>query len=622
VPANTVKIRVDSWVDQLEATQSHPTASRLRLRGPGTNRVRRAYLFFGRPFPLGASVLAGILRLRVADDTWTSSTDVTLKRITSDWKESEVRYAKRPDVDDASAITVAVPASANGTEREFDITPLLEDVAAGEAWHGIEISIGTDGHRAFYSSDHENADRRPEVDIEWRKPPLSPLNLRPNDGAVSHAEPILAWENYLVDSEESQAYSRVQIDTTEDMATPIYDSGKVANVEPEWDTSVVGATTDWGAGASAGTTYYWRVMVWNDADQASEWSDVASFTLDAKPTLTITEPGVDGLVEETTPTITWDVTGGVQESREVQITKLPIRPGRGEAVAWERKVTTDEEVKVPPKFLVSGKTYRLEVRVWDDADRAWSPGDPPYLRQVRDFQYVKPAGGPPPVTDLVATVDPSSPAVHLAFSRPSGQPDYFSLRVDGEEVEDRIDASEASVGGDDYEYTYWGLLPREDSLIEVEAVVNNGSGSLRHSNGNDTATAQIDPTGIWLVDPDDDTAVRIIGPSDVSFEIREVGTTYDILSSRSPVRITEHVGGYSGTFNGQIKTKAARDTFLDLKGRLKELRLIAGDMNIPVILEEVSVNPSNEVPGDKVFPVEVSCFQSGEFARTFQVTGS
>src|SRR5690606_6780746 len=103
----------------------------------------------------------------------------------------------------------------------------------------------------------------------------------------------------------------------------------------------------------------------------------------------------------------------------------------------------------------------------------------------------------------------------------------------------------------------------------------------------------------------------------LELEIREVAETFDLVRSRRPVGITDVLGGYTGNYSGAIvqrpgETGGDRGKVLDLKGRLKVLRFIAGDLNIPVRLEEVSVAPT-AIPGHKMWEASFAFFQVGEF---------
>jgi hypothetical protein len=194
-------------------------------------------------------------------------------------------------------------------------------------------------------------------------------------------------------------------------------------------------------------------------------------------------------------------------------------------------------------------------------------------------------------------------------------PDYFAVKVDGVEVEPRIVPTDVLVSGTTYAWAYWGATPRDSHTYEVEAVVVSG-GATHHSSGNATTTYTTNPTGIWLIDDDDGTYVRVAGTENLQLALGELGTTYTLAGGRAPVRITDTVRGYEGTITGSLLSKADRDTFLTLKGRLKPLRLVVSDLAIQVMLEEASAPPS-ALPNDRLYGVSFGVVQVDDF--TFSV---
>jgi hypothetical protein len=285
-----------------------------------------------------------------------------------------------------------------------------------------------------------------------------------------------------------------------------------------------------------------------------------------------------------------------------------------------RVTSTDTSVTLPAGLLYTGILgIKIEVRVWDTVDRQSIPGDPAYLSVTSGNVTYSRSGAPAAVPTLTAALSPTStaPGVLLTWTR-SVQPDYFSLRVDGVEVLPRIDPTEVFVSGTTYSMVYWGATPRVAHTYEVEAVVISG-GHTQHSSGNATQTLTTNPTGAWLIDPDDDTAVNIRGPNDSSeFGIGEIGTTYDVAGSRKPVRIVDSIRGYEGTISGNLLSKADRDTFLALKGRITTLQLVISDLNFPVVVEEASASPT-QLAGDRMYGCSFGYFQVGDY--TFQVSG-
>lgn len=601
-----VPLNVDTYNEEPTPNRNNGDAARLHLRG-GTTHRRFAYLYAAPPFPLGASVLSATLVVYLAE-AWASSQNLIAKRITEDWKESRLDFSNRPAVSASNAGTTAVASLADGDRVEIELDDLFVDVSGGADYHGLRLEIDQDVLRKIYSSDNPVDDLRPMLEIEWSQAPNPPIIQTPSGNRqVSVAKPTLVWQFSDNLGDTSQSASQVQIATEPTFASPSYDSTKTANTLPYWDL----AATAFG-GLSDGDDRYWRVKVWDGADLESDWSDAAAFGRTTKDSLTLTNPPASpsNVVEETTPPIIHSF-GGTQTAVERQLTRVSDSPP---TLLWHdaRHASTATSEQVPSGNLRTGDTYEVMVRVWDDVDRAVTPGDPDYVEVRREFTYVR-SGDPTAPSSLTAT--PAGAAVELEIERASA-PDFFALRVDGVEVEDRIDPGEIFVSGTTYLFKWWKAIPRQAYTYEIEAVVED-TGVLEHSGPNPSDEATTSPVGVWLVDPDDGLAVFIAGKEKASMGIGEDAETITLLGERSPVRITEQVRGYEGSWQGVVQTGAERDDFLTLKGRLGEVRLIIGDLNIPVVLEAVSAIPDKDA--DAGYLVAFSYFQSDEF--TFEVVG-
>lgn len=610
MPEQTIRRSVDAWIDEAgQGHFDHAGSNLLRLNGGAGADTHFAYLHFTRPFPLGATVISATLRLTLAKP-WNGLQSLIAKRVIERWWQERIRWSNRPGVAAANEASVQVVDGVDGQEVEIDVTDMLADVASGADYFGFQLSINQDVLRRVYSTDAARAENRPVLEVEWGQQPYPPARMAPSGGrVVSLSKPVLDWAFRDNRGDTQQLASQVQISTTADFSAPEYDSGKVANTLSSWDL----ADTAY-AGVPAGETRWWRVRVWDGLDFVSEWSDKQQFAYVAQPALTINNPPESGIVEETTPTIDWSFPG--QDNAEVVLFR--INPNSGKIInrleRWPD--LNDTDVKVPPDTLRSGRTYRVRVRAWDSEDRQGLPGAPAYVQATREFTYAR-DGTPAPVTNLTAELD-SSPKVVFRFDRVT-MPDYFSLRRNGEEVLQRISATDAFESGTSYEFAYWGARPRETDTYEVEAVVND-LGKLKHSAGNDEIEVRTRVRGIWLVDPEDGQAVMFAGQESAEARIGVAGEVLYPKSGRRPVQITEQVRGYEGSVSGTLLSRADRDRFLRLAGRLKRLRLIFGDLNFPMRIEgEPSAAPAPVSPRE--FEASFSYFQDGEFDETLEVEG-
>lgn len=609
-----VKSSIDSYVDEDRPAANFGKAIKLWMNGGGGSNDRYSYIFFARPFPIGATVASAILKLNLAGD-WAGANTITAKRITERWKESTIRWQNRPTTSATDAGTVNVAALPSGTEVEIDLTDMLGAVALDGEWFGIRLEVDTNGNRAVCSSDHPTAERRPVLEIEWSEAPQPPTNLAPSGArAVSKAAPILAWQFVDLVGSTEQSASQVQVHSTADFSGAVdYDSGKEANTQPFWNLDLDVAFSD----LADSETAFWRVKVWDGTDLESEWSEVVEFERRTQGTLTITNPDVApaNIVEETTPPIAWTLTGKTQEAFAIVLHRVEASGTLTQLASQGRTVSTDEEWEVPSGLLREGDTYRVDLYTWDTVDRQGITGDPAWVYASRTFTYER-AETPDPVTAL--TAEAVGAAVFLTWER-STDPDYFAIRANDRLVYDRLEPADCFVSGDEYAFEFLLAKPRRVTTFEVEAVVNDG-GVLKHSGDNATDQTRTNPVGIWLVDPEDNLGVLIAGKEKASMVIGEVSALYDPLGSRAPVRITDNIQGYEGAFNGVILDEEGRDAFLTLKGRLSTLRLIIGDLNIPVELGIVSSIPS-PIGDEAGYDVSFEFFQVGEFDQAFEVAG-
>lgn len=343
-----------------------------------------------------------------------------------------------------------------------------------------------------------------------------------------------------------------------------------------------------------------------------------SFTRKAFAALTITNPPAfpGNVVKDLSPPVVWSAPAAPRVQTAYEVTLLEQVGGVWRQI-WQKskRAGTTTTVTIPdqpngphkPPLIQSGQSFRVRVRQWDDVNRRATPGDPDYQEATRDFTYVR-DGTPAPATGFTATVIGAK--VRLTWSR-SATPDKWAIKVNGVEVR-RINAADLSTGGTSYAFDYWEAVSGVSYTLGVEAVVLTG-GQLLHS-VEVNAVASTKPGGKWLVDPDDSTSVQVAGMEQIGLALGEDGNTYTLPSRRSPVRITDNVRGLEGTVSGTLKSTADKNTFNDLKGRMKELRFIQQKLNIPVRLAEVTgPNPLSTKSDKDWWEVDFDVFQTDEF---------
>lgn len=597
---------VDAFVDETRPGQNFGTNARLRLNGGASNNNRQVFIYFPLPTSLiGARIVSANLRVYMAG-TWSGET-ISVRRVTSRWREGLITWNNLPENTTVGEVTSSALTGVAGQEIMIPIPGLVQAFANGGKWHGVRLLLSADVHRTLYSSDSAEAFRYPTLELEYSFAPRPPSDLAPDHETAWHtAFPIYRWTFRDRWGNTEQAHSQVQVSSSTSFATTVYDSGKQPNTLSSWDMNIAEQGNQ-AYSVPDGSTRYWRVRVWDASDLSSEWSETASFVRSGKGTVNITNPS-GATVEDLTPPITWTFSG-TQESYSVLLFHIQANDGKEYLVAEQPRVVSTALTWTPPEGVIqSGEQYKVYVRVWDNIDRDDAPGFKAYAEDSQQFSYVRNGTGLTGVSNLTAVVEGAS--VVLEWTRASA-PDFFSLRRDGKEVVPRIDPGDVLISGTTYRLRYWGVTPRKATTLEVEAVVNS-SGVLRHSGGNPTVSVTTTPIGIWLADERDGTAVFIAGDDDADLALGESGTTHALIGRRKMVRIVDSIRGYEGAVSGTLLTRADRDLFMTLKGRLApKMRLILADLNLPVEVEDATLAPDPITDG--IYGVTFNVFQSGEF---------
>lgn len=371
-----------------EATPStsDPESQYIRLDGAATEIRGLLDVEHGIPPGQDAVVLSATLYLYKAE-SWSGAADITLEPLDDPWDPYAVTWDDQPDVRAESEVVTVPTAGAIGDEIAFDVTDLIDtavasDDASGTRWYGVRITSSASGQRLFYSPLGPE-EYRPKLVREYSVPPDAPSELIPNDQVVSEVKPLLVATFNDADGDDVISAIQIQIDDSSAFGSTHYDSTKVSHTEASFDTN----SPPGGAGAmanlTAGTTYYWRMKVWDNHDQESEWSETASLVVVAKGTLALTFPS-GATVDTPTPTITHTFSG-TQDEIEVEIEHFEDGVW---FTHWElpRHVSTSLSHTVPDDYaLEEGETYRVSVRVWDDEGRADVAGDLSYVEDSQEF---------------------------------------------------------------------------------------------------------------------------------------------------------------------------------------------------------------------------------------------
>jgi hypothetical protein len=200
-----------------------------------------------------------------------------------------------------------------------------------------------------------------------------------------------------------------------------------------------------------------------------------------------------------------------------------------------------------------------------------------------------------------------TPYVDLTWQRTT-TPDSWTIEVNGKVVDAAIDGADLIVSGAHYKYRYKDALPGVPLTFRAKPTVNGATA------GSPTVTITTKPAGVWVLGPDD-IDVLITGKDLGSFSMPDRGSTFVLPQSRTPVRITQGVGGWQGTVSGRLANVAGRsadgwrDLLLRIKKRGEPVTLIVGGEAFRAVIFDINVEPSRD--GGQTRNVSFEFFQVG-----------
>lgn len=441
--------------------------------------------------PKGATIVSAVVQFRTVaaqSGTYTARVYTTAK-----WP-STLTWAKRP----ASTLVGQVAVTNPGASALFavDVTSTVQQMVTGTIPNnGWAVTIAENATLKVRGSAATSG--RPVLVVTYTVRPPTPTNLEPSNAAVSVDKPVL-----LFDADPTVTGLRVQIDPAADSVSPDFDSGPVAATGGLLD--LAGTTY---AGLAAGASTYWRAQQQTDGGW-SDWSPWVSFSHQARAALTITSPaGVEPVaVEDGTPPITWTFAG-------TQVAwRARLLDANGDPIADSGRNLGADTDWTPPKGLVStGQAGLIEVTVWDNTDRAATPGDPAETIATVEVVLTPDAtiGG---YTSVTAANVGRSPVVAVSGHR-SAIPDAVALVRDGREVGrwDGADVTVPATGGYVTTVTDLTAVMGRPAVYSLVPVVNAKKGPPGV-----TVTYTPRCVGIWLTSVETAESVVLWGNDDVS----------------------------------------------------------------------------------------------------------
>lgn len=577
-------------------TLTRPTDTSVSSAKPAASLSRLSYmeltegngygfLYWPLPFARGATITQAKLRVYTF-----SNTDVTrtmYARLVADKVNySTMTWDTQPAGVSPGASLVSSTAGA-GQLWEIDVTALMQQVSDGALWWGLRLSVVGDPIRV-HSAQSQYATSRPTLLVQWSDRPDEPGDLAPDGGqAASTDKPVLRFTYADYGGNTELAGAEVQIAEDAAFVSGLWGSGEQPVTLPEFDLSDP-AISDYAGLPGDGSVRYWRVRVKDGAGLWSGWSPAAQMRFVERGLVTVTEPIDGGSLMDPTPIVAWSFSG-----TQVQYQVVVQRGDKVRIPVWDsgRRTGVAQRITVPSGILRDDKTYTFTVRVWDDVDRAATPGHPAFRQQSVTVWFDDDL--PTPAPDAI-TVSPrgQSPFVDVSWVA-SVTPDAFMLTRDGVIV-GRWTPGEVRVDGTLYEFTDRTCPPGVEVEYRVHSIVAG-----KRSGGRGQA-ARAHTSGVWLTTPD--THVCLTGKDLGSPTLGSVETVHE-LASRVVV-ISEGQRGHEGDWSGELHSditiapgvtaKEWRDRFMQIRDNPVDVRLHMGPVNIPVALSAVSVRANSD----------------------------
>jgi hypothetical protein len=629
---------VDAAVAENNPNANYGLVQYLGITAAGTGQERQAYIYFGRPFPLGVTILSATLRVySTSAAQWAGTNTINVQRVAANWSVNRITYNNKPGVLTGTASCILTNPAANA-EWAFDVKSQMQAVSDGGTFQGFRLTGTGTGAKYIYSAQAVQP-YRPTLEIVWSDAPNTPEVLRPDGNrTVSIAKPVLRFDFTDVSGSTAMAACQVQFNATNVWSGPSYDTGEILTSIPQLDTAAplvsirsvttnsntivngptgtfhasdVGATivrtgipggatitvftsstqvtisaaasnsttadatiTKTWPGLSDGVSTFWRVRVKDAVGLWSAWSNGAQFQRLIHGTLTLNNPAVSP------NNFIYESTPPIDWSFTVRVQKhyqviIALASNTAKWLWDSGKVTSTATLITLPAGKLTKDDAVYNVRI-----RVWDT----VSREATptDTAYVEVSrdftfngdAGVGGVTSLVATPQTPLPWMLLTWNR-SSMPDRYDLIRDGKPFYN-ADAVTFFVSGTSYQAIDRLAEPRVAHTWRVYAVVNN----KRDNTGTSVVgTTRADST--VLARTDGGEPILILNATTTP-ELRTISEVHEVLAPVAPVLITQSLRGYEGTVSGVIAddtlsgrtARQMRDTLKSWRGQQGTKRLL------------------------------------------------
>jgi len=540
-----VKNAWDAFTSEHTPAKNYSSAQHFRLRAHSGNRFY-GWIFFTKPFPPHVTILTAQLVLHSAAD-YSGSATVTVQRISEKFAHGKLNWNNQPAVTGGTvAVTKSNPQDTD--QWVFDVTTQMQTVANGAAWYGFRIVSNTDTLLQLAATQAVRANLRPYLLITWSDAPDKPENLQPAGArTISISKPTFSFDYSDPAGEDALQSVDLQVATSPSNLT----SGTYVWDLEDYPTSAASIDSDeagWSGGTS-GNTYYWRIRATDASGATSVWSDIASFTIAAKGSLSIEVDGDTSGIKCGQPTVSWTFTGQTQRHYQVILSEV----GDDRTPLWDSgKITsTITSITIPWGILTNPSlTYRVRVRIWDDLTRQGTPGDPVYKEEILDLPVIW-DNTVAAVTGVHAVPDPVYPTSRVTWTYTAGGADYFQILWSDDGTAwyygDQWDPDDAVISGSSYGVDDASASPNVTHYWKIVPVVDGVQGSLTSAL---TATGLLRRIAPMLMSPDRSGLVLLLNP-DGSRQRNAIQDLIPVLSGPS-VLVSQFIGSDSGHASGVL----------------------------------------------------------------------
>lgn len=594
---------IDTYVNEAIPKKNFGASAALKVDNTGGSE-KQTFLSFPIPTQLRGSYIVSATLTMYNKGAWSGAHTLTVRRVTESWGERRVNWDRRPSNSATNAATDGgTTDAADATAHTFNVTAMLQDVADGQVFYGMRLTIGSNGVKSMYSSENNDISLRPYLTIQYVTGTEGPLDVQPNGQVCYSDSPVLSWffASKTPGAVQTQSQVQVTLATDDDFSSTLYDSGQQANVSPHWDLDNPPSGPAY-TPMTESEDYIWRVKAY-DGNSWSPWSDVATISWEDPGVVDITFPAIDNDdVSINPPTVEFDFTVQDLASFTPQLFKLvgatyvEITDGTfGAAYPILAAATTDGEWTLPVGILSDTVNNRHKVRITarDTFNRIMGRGDEPYDERI--FDYV-PNGALTVPAGAVATLN--GPYVRLDFTYTDPRPDYFMFSVDGLHVA-RVAASTIEVSNEVFQYDLLGLTPSVTAQDITVAGLFDATGI-----SDELAFSPFIylPKGIWLC-RGSDVAVRLDGRADIEETKVQDGETYYPQGRTTPVRLTGPAKGYEASISGVLLDQTDQtalegleliEDMIDDYGESGDLSVIYGDRYVTCLVGEFSKSHNPE----------------------------